>query len=514
MKALLSTYDKSDLVAFARALQNAGFELVSTGNTGQEIAGAGLPVTQVSDLTGFPEMLDGRVKTLHPRVYAGILARRDIPDHTAQLAQHQIDTIDLVAVNLYPFVVTVARADVSIEEALENIDIGGPTLIRAAAKNFPHVIVVVDPADYGWVAERISGGAGDAGPASLLAADERKSLAQKAFQHVAFYDTAVSRYLSNGDRLSSDEITIGYSRHYGLRYGENPHQTASLYTDPLSTGGIVRAERRHGPEMSFTNILDADAAWRAVSDFSEPAASLIKHATLCGLAVHEDQPVSYKRAHEGDTVSAYGGAVGFNRKLTAATAEAMRGVLYHNVVAPGYEPEALDILRKRKQVRVLEVAPSKEPGQVLDTRVVTGGALIQTADAVVEDPASWNVVTERRPTEAEMRDLAFAWSALKHIKSNTIVLAKDNAMVGMGAGQPNRVTSVHLALRIAGEKAAGSVMASDAFLPFADNVELATEGGITAIAQTGGSLRDEEVIEAANRQGIAMVFTGVRHFKH
>ena len=514
MKALLSASNKTGLVEFARALVDYGFELVSTGGTGNALSENGLPVTQVSDVTGFPEMLDGRVKTLHPMVHAGILARRDLPDHAAQLAEHQIDTIELVAVNLYPFVETVSRSGVTLEDALEKIDIGGPTLIRAAAKNFSYVIVVVDPSDYDWVAQRLSSGPGDDGPASRLTMDERRGLAHKAFQHVALYDTAVSRYLSDGDRLSSDEITIGYQRQYGLRYGENPHQRASLYADPLSSGGIVRAERRHGPEMSFTNILDADAAWRAVSDFSEPAVSLVKHATPCGLAVHPDQPVAYKRAYEGDAVSAYGGALGFNRQLTAATAEAMRGVLYHNIVAPGYEPEALDILRKRKQLRVLEVSPSNETGEVLDTRVVSGGALVQTADVIDEDPASWDVVTERQPTEAELGDLAFAWKAAKHIRSNTIVLAKDRTLVGMGAGQPNRVTSVHLALRIAGDKAKGSALASDAYLPFTDNVELAAAGGITAIAQPGGSIRDEEVIAAADRLNITMVFTGVRHFKH
>ena len=512
MKALLSTYDRSGLIDFARTLVSAGVELVSTGGTGGALLEAGLPVTQVSELTGFPEILDGRVKTLHPKVHGGILARRQNSDDSAQLAEHSIETIDLVAVNLYPFVDTVSRPDASLEDALENIDIGGPTMIRAAAKNFPDVVVVVDPNDYGWVAERISSGA--EGPAGSLTHEERRRLAQKAFQHVAMYDTAVSRYLADGDGAFSNEVTLGYSKLHDLRYGENPHQKGSVYIDPLSTGGIVKAEQLHGIELSFTNILDADAAWQAVTDFAEPAATVVKHTNPCGLAVHPDQPTAYRRAFEGDSISAYGGIVGFNRTVTAASAEAMRGVLFDIVVAPDYDPEALDILRKRKRTRILQASPEDGPIASLDVRKVTGGALLQTADAIDEDSASWKVATDRKPTEAELRDLAFAWKVTKHIKSNTIVLAKDNALVGMGAGQPNRVTSVHLALRIAGDKAKGSVLASDAYMPFADNVELAAEGGVTAVAQPGGSLRDDEVIEAANRLNIAMVFTGVRHFRH
>ncbi len=510
MKALLSAYDKAGLSDFARALVGSGFELVSTGGTGKELSDGGLPVTQVSDLTGFPEILDGRVKTLHPKLHAGILARRGVPDHTSQLSQHGIETIDLVAVNLYPFVETVSRPNVTLDDALENIDIGGPTMVRAAAKNFPDVVVVVDPGDYSWIAERLSGSS----PLSAITLEERKALAQKAFQHVALYDTAVSRYLSDGVVLESKELTLGYSKLDDLRYGENPHQQGALYIDPLASGGIVRGEQLHGIELSFTNILDADAAWGVVSDFAEPAATVVKHTNPCGLAVHPDQPTAYRRAFEGDSVSAYGGIVGFNRTVTAATAEAMRGVLFHIMVAPEYEAEALEILKKRKQLRVLKVSPEQGPMAGLDVHKVSGGALVQTTDAIEEEPASWKVVTARTPTEAELNDLALAWKVSKHIKSNTIVLAKDSTMVGMGAGQPNRVTSVHLALRIAGDKAKGSAMASDAYMPFADNVELAAEGGITAVAQPGGSIRDDEVIEAADRLGLAMVFTGVRHFKH
>ena len=508
MKALLSTSNRSGLLDFARALADAGFELVSTGGTGGALAEAGLPVTQVSEITGFPEMMDGRVKTLHPAVHGGILARRGNEGDAAQLAQHMIDTIDVVAVNLYPFVETVSRDATSLDEALENIDIGGPAMIRAAAKNFPGVLVIVDPADYGWIGERL------AGETASVSLEERQRLAQKAFQHVAVYDTAISRYLAGDGSRFGDQVTLGYEKLAELRYGENPHQAGALYADPLATGGVAKAEQLHGMELSFTNILDADAAWRIACDFEEPMATVIKHTNPCGLAIDDDQPTAYKRAFEGDSTSAYGGILGFNRTVTAATAEAMRGVLYHIIVAPDYEPEALRMLKRRKQLRVLKAAPERGPGTGLNARRVSGGALLQSADTSDEDPGSWKTVTDREPTEAERRDLALAWKVSRHIKSNTIVLAKDDAMVGMGAGQPNRVTSVHLALRLAGDKARGSSLASDAYMPFADNVEMAAEGGVAAVAQPGGSLRDDEVIEAANRLGMAMVFTSTRHFLH
>jgi phosphoribosylaminoimidazolecarboxamide formyltransferase/IMP cyclohydrolase len=506
MKAIISVFDKTGVGDIASALHDAGYELVSTGSTGQTIADAGVSVTQVSELTGFPEVLDGRVKTLHPRVHAGILARRGLESHSAQLEEHGIDTIDVVVGNLYPFVQTVSKQGVTLDDALENIDIGGPTMIRAAAKNFPDVAVIVDPADYGWIGERLA----DGRPLTL---EERRGLALKAFQHVALYDTAISRYLANGDALP-DEFTLGFTRTAGLRYGENPHQAAGLYRSVLSSGGIVAAEQLHGPEISFNNVMDADAAWRVVSDFDQPAVTIVKHNNPCGLAVNSDQPTAYRSALDGDSVSAYGGIVGVNRTLTAATARAMKGTFYEIVVAPDYEPDALDVLRKRKKTRVLRVPAASGPTEGVDVRKVSGGALLQAVDAINEDPATWEVKTKRAPTKSELADLAFAWKAAKHIKSNTIVLARDATMVGMGAGQPNRVTSVHLAIRIAGDKSKGSVMASDAFMPFADNVELAAEGGVVAIAQPGGSMRDDEVIEAADRLGIAMVFTGTRHFRH
>ena len=508
MKAIVSVYDRTGAAEFAGKLVEAGFEIISTGGTRAELTAAGVPVTLLSDVTGFPEILDGRVKTLHPVIHAGILARRDVDAHVAELAERGISGIDVVVGNLYPFVETVRNADVTLEDALENIDIGGPTMIRAAAKNFPSVIVIVDPADYRWVSERICG------QANPLTLEERKGLALKAFRHVAQYDSAVSRYLSDGDLLSGSEFAVGFEKIADMRYGENPHQKGSVYRDPLATGGIVNAERLHGIEMSFTNYLDAEAAWSAVTDFSEPAACIVKHLNPCGLSVHDEQPTAYRRALEGDPVSAYGGIVAYNRTLTAETARAMRGVLYHVIVAPDYEPEALDILKRRKETRILKVNATGGDLSGYDLRLVSGGALLQTADAIDEDPASWQVVTERAPKERELADLAFAWKVCKHIKSNAIVLGKDNTLVGMGTGQPNRVTSIRLAIETAGDKVAGSALASDAYMPFADNIEAAAEAGIASIAQPGGSMRDDEVIEAANREGIAIVFTGVRHFRH
>ncbi len=511
MKAIISTHDKTGVVGFGKTIVEAGFELVSTGGTGAALREGGLEVTQVADLTGSPEILGGRVKTLHPKIAGGILARRDQPSHIEELSEHGIDTIDLVAVNLYPFVKTVAAPDATLEDALENIDIGGPTMIRSAAKNFPHVIVIVHPADYGWVSERLILGRGDP---STITHEERRSLARKAFHHVALYDTAVAQYLTDGGSTLSDEVTLGFSRQTGLRYGENPHQEAVLYADPLSSGGIVKSRLLHGIEMSFNNYMDADSAWRTVSDFAQSAVTVVKHTNPCGLAVHDDQVIAYRRALEGDSVSAFGGIVGFNRPVTAATAEAMRGVLFDVIIAPAYEPEALKLLEKRKRTRVLQADPAVGPMEGVDVRRITGGALIQAVDNIGVDSASWEIKSKRKPSEAEMEDLSFAWKAAKHVRSNAIVLAKDSALVGMGAGQPNRVTSVHLALRIAGDAAIGTVMASDAFMPFADNIEMAAEGGITAVAQPGGSIRDDEVIAAADRLGIALVFTGVRHFKH
>ena len=515
MRAIISIYDKTDIVDFARRLNEAGVEIISTGGTHKVLSQeAGLPVHQVSDITSSPEILDGRVKTLHPRIHGGLLARRNDPEHMAELERQDIQPIDLVVVNLYPFVDTISVPGVGMDEALENIDIGGPTLLRAGAKNFPSVTVVVDPADYSWVADRIAGH----GPTL----EERQHLAHKAFRHVSAYDTAVSDYLDRttegaagvGEDTMPSKLELSYRKVQDLRYGENPHQKAALYVPEGRAGGLARAQQLHGRELSFNNLLDADAAWRTVTDFDGTAVVIIKHTNPCGLAVHTEQVEAYKRAFSGDPVSAFGGIIGFNSTVTVEAAKEMSSIFYEVVVAPDYEADALQELKKKRNLRILAVTPSQEDGSNYDLRPLGDGLLVQTQDVLPEDAASWKAVTQRKPTGQETLDLAFAWKAAKHVKSNAIVLVKDRTLTGMGAGQPNRVNSVHLAVRAAGDGAMGSVLASDAFFPFPDGVQLAAEGGITAIAQPGGSIRDEEVIAAADESGLAMVFTDVRHFKH
>jgi len=514
MRAIISVSDKAGVTDFARGLSQLGFEVFSTGGTKKALAEAKVPVKSISEITGFPEILDGRVKTLHPAVHGGILARRDLPGHMAELAKNKIETIDLVAVNLYPFVQTVSREGVTLEEALENIDIGGPTMIRAAAKNFPSVIVVVDPADYPLVLEKLGGGGLD------LA--ERKRLAQKAFQHVAIYDTAIAQYLRQDMEGFPEEMTMAMKKRYSLRYGENPHQQAAFYAE-LSVGekkatGITWAEQLGGKELSFNNILDADAAWGAVTDFAAPTVSIIKHTNPCGLASHRDIAEAYRRAFSGDPVAAFGGIVASNRAVTLAMAQEIKPIFYEIVIAPEYEAEALKLLKRKKDLRILvaELPPGYGKAELayLDFRRVKGGFLVQTSDSVPENSISLKVVTKRKPTKAEIDDLLFAWRAVKHIKSNAIVLAKDKTLLGMGAGQPSRIVSAQIAKERAGDKARGSVLASDAMFPFHDVVELAGAIGVTTIIQPGGSIRDEDSIKAADKHNIAMVFTGERHFRH
>jgi len=514
MRAILSVSDKTGLVDFARGLEELGFELFSTGGTKKALTEAGLSVRSVSDLTGFPEILDGRVKTLHPAVHGGILARRNLTAHVAELEQNKIGFIDLVAVNLYPFRETVAKPEVSLDEALENIDIGGPTMIRAAAKNFPDVLVVVDPADYESLLEQLRRGE--------VRGEERKKLAQKAFQHVAAYDTAIAQYLRRGEEGFADEVTIALRKRYDLRYGENPHQKAVFYVEEVageSVSGISSAKQLWGKELSFNNILDSDAAWSAASDFEAPTVSVIKHTNPCGLASHQNLAEAYRRAFSGDTVSAFGGIVALNKPVDYATAEELAKTFYEVIIAPDYEEKALDLLKQKRDLRILTMGSQvsgsgKDALSALDFRRVGGGLLVQTSDSQPEGALSLRTVTEREPTEDELKDLLFAWKAVKHVKSNAIVLVKDSMILGMGAGQPNRVTSVKIALEKAGERSQGSVVGSDAFFPFPDGVELAAKGGATAIIQPGGSVRDEEVIATANKYKVAMVFTGVRHFRH
>ncbi len=511
MRVILSVSDKTGLVSFARKLSGLGAEIYSTGGTKKSLEDSGLTVHSISELTGFPEILDGRVKTLHPIVHGGILARRDLPRHMGELVQLNIHPIDMVVVNLYPFVQTVTRPHVSLEEALENIDIGGPTMIRAAAKNFPSVIVVVDPQDYDMVIEKLRQGD--------LSLEDRKRLAHKAFQHVALYDTAIAEYLRDENDLFPQEFTIGMRKLYDLRYGENPHQKAAFYalqSVKLRSPGMTAAKLLSGPELSFNNILDLEAAWNAACDFVSPTVAIVKHNNPCGLCTNPDIVEAYRRALAGDPVSAFGGIVACNRPIDDRLAAEIDKTHYDCIIAPEYSPYALELFQKKKNLRLvlLPLQPANNKARRLDLRPVNGGLLVQEADYYTEDEFKPRTVSKRPPTETEMRDMLFAWKAVKHIKSNAIVLAKDNTLLGMGAGQPNRVTSVELSLKRAGEQAKGSVLASDAMIPFPDTVEVAAQGGVTAVIQTGGSVRDSEVIATADKYNMAMVFTGIRHFRH
>ncbi len=513
MRAILSVYDKTGLTEFARGLVALGFEIYSTGGTKKALQDDKVPVHSVSDITGFPEILDGRVKTLHPAIHGGILARRDLPSHLAQLKESKIGLIDLVAVNLYPFVQTVSKPGVTLEDALENIDIGGPTMVRASAKNFPHVVIVVDPTDYGAVLANLKAGKVDM--------SYRRRLARKAFQHVATYDTAISQYLYQ-DEGFPDEMTIALKKRQDLRYGENSHQKAAFYVelgkDKVPPASMARANQLGGPELSFNNILDLDSSMTVAADFAAPTVAIIKHTNPCGLASHEDLVIAYQRALAGDPVAAFGGIVAINRPVDLRLAREIEKTHYDAMIAPEYSPEALAIFKAKKNLRLIAlpgmISPPRGEEELRDYRRVKGALLVQTYDTVKEGEHRGKVVTKRSPTPEEWDDLAFVWRAVKHIKSNAIALAKDKALLGMGAGQPSRVVSVDLALKRAGELSRGSVLGSDAFFPFPDGVELAAKGGISAIVQPGGSVKDEETIKVANAYNIAMVFTGYRHFKH
>ena len=509
MRAIVSVSDKAGIANFARSLQELDIEIFSTGGTKKSLELADVKVHGISELTGFPEILDGRVKTLHPAVHGGILAKRNLPQHLAELAKNHIETIDMVVVNLYPFVQTVTKGEVSLDEALENIDIGGPTLIRAAAKNFPSVLVLVDPRDYDKATERLRQGNIDL--------KERKRLAQKAFQHVALYDTAIAQYLREEE--FPEEMTIALKRSSELPYGENPHQQAALYIEQSldrESAATTSATLLSGPEVSFNNLLDLDAALSVVSSFTKPTVTIIKHTNPCGLASHDDLTEAYRRALAGDPIAAFGGIVATNQTISLATATEINKSHYDIIIAPRYEEEAIELLRRKRKLRLLNFTAEQGSNKAhqLDFRRLSGGFLAQTPDFFTESEFKPKMVTNRQPNKAQWQDLFFAWRAVKHVKSNAIVIAKDEALLGMGAGQPSRVVSVELALKKAGDRAKGSVLASDAFFPFTDAIELAAKSGVTAIIQPGGSIRDEEVIAAANQCNIAMVFTGVRHFRH
>jgi len=503
-RALLSVYDKSGLVGLGHGLIGLGWELLASGGTARALSTAGLPVTAIESLTGFPELLDGRVKTLHPAIHASILAR-PIPEHMAQLERHGLTPINLVACNLYPFAQTVAQAEVSEARAIEEIDIGGVALLRAAAKTFERVITLCDPDDYGPVLKALQ----ERGEVPL---EERRRLALKAFRHTAAYDAAIAAWLAErveGAQVLPEQLHLVAHRVQSMRYGENPHQQAALYR---WSGALTPYEQLHGIELSYNNVVDLEAAWAAVQEFTEPAVAIIKHTNPCGLATAASLSAAYRAAYACDPTSAYGGVIGCNRELDAATAEAIAAQFVEVIVAPGYQPAALERLRGRPNLRLVAAHPGWAEELVL--RSVRAGLLVQTPDRRGVDESSWRVVTRRAPSVAERRGLAFAWLVCKHVKSNAIVLAQDTATVGIGAGQMNRANSVFLAVRQAGDKARGAVMASDAFFPFPDGVELAGQAGVSAIIQPGGSVRDAEVIAAADALGMAMVFCGERHFRH
>lgn len=507
-RALISVYDKTGLEELAQGLHAAGVAIVSTGSTAGRIAAAGVPVTEVSELTGFPECLDGRVKTLHPRVHAGVLADLRLESHRAQLAELGVEPFDLVVVNLYPFKATVASG-ATPDECVEQIDIGGPSMVRAAAKNHPSVAVVVDPARYADVLTAVREGGFD------LAT--RKRLAGAAFAHTAAYDVAVASWFEAGyapsDERFPEFLGATWERQNVLRYGENPHQGAALYSD--GTGGLAGAQQLHGKEMSYNNYVDTDAARRAAYDHAEPAVAIIKHANPCGIATGADVVEAHRRAHECDPVSAYGGVIAVNRPVTVELAEQIAPIFTEVVVAPGYEDGAVEVLARKKNLRVL-VAPGA-PANRQEVRPISGGVLLQDADRVQaegDDPANWTLATGEALSAAELAELAFAWRACRAVKSNAILLAKDGASVGVGMGQVNRVDSCKLAVERAGERAKGSYAASDAFFPFPDGPEILIAAGVKAIVQPGGSIRDEQVVEAAQKAGVTMYFTGARHFFH
>ncbi|GAA4734549.1 bifunctional phosphoribosylaminoimidazolecarboxamide formyltransferase/IMP cyclohydrolase [Nocardioides endophyticus] len=511
-RALVSVYDKTGLEDLVQALHDAGVELVSTGGSAALIAGLGLPVTKVEELTGFPECLDGRVKTLHPRVHAGILADRRLDSHVEQLAELGVEPFDLVISNLYPFVQTV-QSGATPDECVEQIDIGGPSMVRAAAKNHPSVAIVTSPSSYADVVAALADGG--------FTLDQRKRLAAEAFVHTASYDVAVASWMGSVLTDTSDGTNFPawagatWEKSAVLRYGENPHQPAALYTSALG-GGLAAAEQLHGKEMSYNNYVDTDAARRAANDFDEPAVAIIKHANPCGIAVGADVAEAHRKAHECDPVSAFGGVIAVNRPVSVEMAQQVAEVFTEVIVAPAYDEGAVEILQGKKNIRILVCAVDEHPAPV-EIRPVSGGLLMQRVDHVDadgDDPATWTLATGEAASPEVLADLAFAWQACRSVKSNAILLAKGGASVGVGMGQVNRVDSCKLAVERAGERSVGSVAASDAFFPFEDGPQILIDAGVAAIVQPGGSVRDELTIEAAKAAGVTMYFTGTRHFFH
>jgi phosphoribosylaminoimidazolecarboxamide formyltransferase / IMP cyclohydrolase len=505
-RALISVSDKTGIIDFARGLRHFNVEIISTGGTAKALRDAGIDVRDISDVTGFPEMMDGRVKTLHPRVHGGLLALRDNPEHVAAMKQHGIEPIDMVVVNLYPFAETISREGVTREEAIEQIDIGGPAMIRSAAKNSSDVAVVVDPAQYPQLIEELHQNAGS------LSIPFLQRLASEAFRRTAQYDALVSSYLAGDSEEFPPVLSASFSKVTDLRYGENPHQRAALYKTS-STTGLANAAILSGKEMSFNNYVDAEAAWQLVCDFRDTACAIIKHTNPAGVGLGETTADAYQKALATDPVSAFGGIVAFNRAVDLPAAQQVTKIFTEVVIAPDYDAVALELLQTKKNLRVIRMS-SIERTDELEFRQISGGMLVQTKDIHELRKEDLKVVTERQPTEEEIKALLFAWTVCKHTKSNAIVYARANQTVGVGAGQMSRVDSVKIGAMRAQLPVAGSVLASDAFFPFRDGIDEAARHGIRAVIQPGGSVRDDEVIAAANQHGLAMVFTGVRHFKH
>lgn len=516
-RALMSVTDKTGIVEFARALtEEFGVEVISTGGTARVLAEAGVSVTPIDEVTQFPEMMDGRVKTLHPRIHGGLLARRDLDTHMAQAAEHGIEMIDMVVVNLYEFEKTVASG-AEFADCIENIDIGGPSMLRSAAKNFASVAVVTEPDNYDAILEEMRAHQG------ATTYDTRKKLALKVYQTTAAYDSAISSWLAGQIEDNTSEFplkrVLGLSKVQDLRYGENPHQSAAFYSVdgyPGAEFSLACAEKKQGKELSYNNYLDLDAAWAAVREFDKPACVIVKHLTPCGVCMADNVVDAYVKAYEADPVSAYGGVIAFNRGVDEAVVEKIFGnkQFVEAIIAPEFSEGALEMYASKPNARLLATGGVNPAGNTFEYRSVEGGLLCQESDAVHEEPETFTVVTNRQPSEQEMADMVFAWQACKSVKSNAILIAKDEVNLGEGGGQPNRVNSARIAVEQAGEAAKGAAAASDAFFPFRDGLDVLAEAGITAVIQPGGSIRDQEVIDAANEHGMTMVFTSHRHFRH
>lgn len=510
-RALISVFDKRGIVEFAKRLAQKNYEIISTGGTAKALMDAGIKVIGISEITGYPECLDGRVKTLHPKLHGGLLAIRDNAEHMETLKNLDINTIDMVVSNLYPFKQTIQNPNVSLEEAIENIDIGGPSMQRAAAKNYKYVTVVVDPADYETVISEIEQ-TGDTTVATRL------KLAAKVFSLTASYDSLIGSYLWEKAGLEQypDTLTMTFEKQQDLRYGENPHQSAAYYKELLpANGSMVNAMQLHGKELSYNNINDLNGALQTLREFNEPAAVAVKHANPCGIGVGNDIYEAYIKAYKADETSIFGGIVALNRIVDQKTAKEINNIFIEIVIAPAYDADALETLKTKKNIRILQLAEFEANDKIqLEVKTVNGGLLIQEEDNNDFDSKDLRVVTDRKPTDEEMNNLLFAWKAVKHVKSNAIVIAKNNMTLGIGGGQVNRIWPTQMSLERAGEAAKGAVLASDAFFPFSDVVQAAAKAGITAIIQPGGSMKDQDSIDECNKHGVAMVFTGMRHFKH